>query len=445
LKRFLVLFLLCLLPTSSHAAALNIVEVTSAKGVKAWLVEDEKLPLVAMKFAFRGGVEQDPIDRQGLSHLLADMLTEGAGEKDATGLQLSLANNSISIGFKASRDAFEGSLKSLKENQGLAFNLLRDILMRPRFDNDALAYAKRRQAAAIRSSLGDPAWQARFALFGAIYGDHPYSYRSLGSLESLQRIGADDLRAASTSRLAKDNLILAVAGAISPKELAIVLDRVFGNLPDHAKLTPIPTAQWPDRRPWMLIRRDGTQTNLLWATPGPARLDPDYDAAEIANYILGGGGFASRLMKTLRDENGMTYGVGTGLMTADHSNLVMGSMAADNARTAEAIKLIQQTWADFFENGPSDEEIEKAKDYLSGSLALRLSSTDAIAEFLLQLQEEGLGKDYLDRQSGLLRRVTKQDIRRALDKWFNPNAAVFSMAGQPDGVDSASVREPVKE
>ncbi|MDP9127714.1 MAG: insulinase family protein, partial [Pseudomonadota bacterium] len=173
---------------SQPARAVSIQEVTTEKGIKVWLVEDHKLPLIALHFAFRGGVEQDPAEKQGLANLTMELLTEGAGPYDADAFQQALANASIALGFEASRDALLGSLKTLKQDREKAFALLRLALTRPRLEKAAVERLRGQQLAQLRVQFGNPDWQARYGLFQHLFGAHPYGERRLGTVETLAHI-----------------------------------------------------------------------------------------------------------------------------------------------------------------------------------------------------------------------------------------------------------------
>lgn len=430
-------FLLCSLP----AYATAIEEVTSKGGVKAWLVEDRKLPLIAMQFAFRGGVEQDPADKQGLANLTMDLLTEGAGPYDAAAFQQELADHSIALRFEGGRDALFGSIKTLSADKDTAFDLLRLALTQPHFDKAEIERLRSRQLAALRSQLGNPGWQARYALFQKIFGSHPYGERRLGSTQSLQGLTHNDIRNFAAAHLARDNLVVAVAGDITPKQLGPLLDRVFGNLPRHPKLEPITEVVWPTETAIVLVPRDGTQTELLFAMPGPKRDDPDWYAAEIANYILGGGGFSSRLMQDVRDKKGLTYGIGMDLSPMEHGGFIAGEAATDNAKTGQAWDIARDTMRRFFKDGPTDKEIDAAKDYLTGALPLAMTSTDAIARALVEIQMEHLGRDYFDRHTALIRQVTRDDVERAVRRWFDPDKLTLGMVGKPEGIAPTQTKE----
>jgi zinc protease len=179
--------------------------------------------------------------------------------------------------------------------------------------------------------------------------------------------------------------------------------------------------------------------------PGPKRDDADWYAVEIANYILGGGGFASRLMQEVRDKNGLTYGIDTGLSPMEHGGLIAGKASTDNPKTAKALDVTLQTMKQFYEQGVTDSDIQKAKDFLTGSLPLALTSTDKIAGALVGLQLNHLGRDYLDRHSDYVRAVTTDDVNKAIHRWFNPASLSLSMVGKPDGLEPTQTRELVRD
>jgi zinc protease len=438
--------MVCLLTISSAANAVEIVQVTGEKsGVKAWLVEDHTLPIVAMRFSFSGGSEQDPVDKQGLANIAMDMLTEGAGEYPATEFQRQLADNSISIGLGAERDEIAGGLKCLSADRQKAFELLSLALTKPRFESKDIERLRAHQLSEVRQQFSDPSWQARFALFSSVFAGHPYSERHLGTTQTLNAITREDMIDFATKHLARDNLTVAVAGDMTPSDLAAALDRVFANLPAHAQLAPIPDVHEPTVTQTTLVKREGTQTEVMFAMPGPKRADPDWYAADIANYILGGGGFSSRLMQDVRDKKGLTYGIDTGLAPAEHDGLIIGQAAVDNPKVAEALDTMRDTMRRFHDEGVTPNEIAAAKDYLTGSRPLALTSTDKIAQVLVMMQRENLGSDYLDRYNDIIRHVTAKDISRVIEHWFNPDRITWVMVGKPEGVSATQTKDIVRQ
>lgn len=427
----IVLALVFLLAAGVPAHATNIKEVTSGGGIKAWLVEDHKLPIVSMRFAFRGGVEQDPVDKQGLAMLSMRLMAEGAGPYDAAAFQQRLADHSITIDFSAGRDALSGTFRSLSKDRKYGADLLGLALAAPRTDMKDFTRARDQQLSTLRAQLSDPNWQARYALFREVFANHPYGLRSLGSTKTLTSLTQKDVKTFIHDHLAQDNVIVAVAGDITEPELSDMLDETFGKLPKHAELKEVKEVVWPSTPKTILTQREGTQTELLFAMPAPKEDDPDWYAAEIANYIVGGGGFSARLMQDVRDKKGLTYGIYTTLSPADHAGLFIGSAATDNPKTKEAWDVAADTMRRFYEDGATEKEINAAKDYLTGSIPLELTSTQSIAAVMVELQMRHRGTDYLDKSSKLIRDVPNEDVQAAIRKWFNPDRLTLSMVGKP--------------
>jgi zinc protease len=444
-KIFILICLFCFLFPAS-ARAVEIQEVTGPKsGVKAWLVEDHKLPIVALRFAFQGGSEQDPPDKQGLAALTTAALTEGAGAYDAAAFQQQLEDHSIEMGFGAERDELDGGLKCLSADEETAFDLLHLALTEPRFENADIERLRAEQLSGIRRQFSDPGWQARYALLSRLFAGHPYGQRHFGTLQTFQAIARDDIRTFAARHLAQDNVTVAVAGDITPDELSAALDKIFAGLPAHARLKPVADVAEIKKIPSVLVRREGTQTELLFAMPGPKRDDPDYYAAEVANYIVGGGGFSSRLMQEVRDKKGLTYGISTSLAPSQHAGLIVGDAAVDNPKMGEALKTIRETMRRFYDKGPTAREIDAAKDYLTGALPLTLTSTDKIADLLIVMQRENLGLDFLDRYNEIIRSVTDRDIARVQMRFFNPDKITYVMVGKPQDVTPAQIKDEVRQ
>ena len=336
-------------------------------------------------------------------------------------------------------------MKTLRDTRAKAFELLSLAVTHPRFDEDAVERARGQQLAQMRHELGSANWQARHALFAHVYAGHPYAMRHFGTMETLKGLTRDDLKTFAVRHMARDNLLVTVAGDITPAELGKSLDEIFGALPAHAQLTPVEDAAWPQTPAKVLISREGTQTEMLFALPMLRRDDPDWYAAEVVNYILGGGGFASRLMHEVRDKEGLTYGIQTALAPMQHASLLFGQAAADNPKVGKAWEQVERVWRELYQTGLTDDDIKAAKDYLTGSLPLELTSTNAIAGVLLEMQLKNLGRDYLDRRNDLIRKVSADDVRRVIQRWFDPERLTLAMVGEPEGIAPTITEEQTRE
>jgi zinc protease len=434
----------CLFLTISSIApaqAMNIQKVVSQKGIVAWLVEDHTLPLLAMQFGFTGGCSQDPQGKEGLSYFVSGMLDEGAGDIKSQAFQEKLEDLAIQMSFDASRDAMTGGLKTLTKNKDEAFRLLHLALTEPRMDKDAVERVRGQIYSVIKAQAEDPNTVASNAWFARVFEGHPYGEQVKGSLETIAKITPDDLKSYTAKTFARSNLFVAVVGDITADDLRAALDSVFGELPEKANLKTIKDAPWRTDPRQTVIPRATPQTIVNFGLPGPKRQDPDFIPAYVLNYIVGGGGFASKLMEEVREKRGLAYSVYTYLYPFDHAGVFLGSVATENSRVTESVDVIKKVLADVAENGPTAEELENAKRYLTGSYALRFSSSSAIAQIMLWIQIENLGIDYIDKRNSLIEAVTLDDVKRVA-KLIAPDELVMTVVGQPDGMMPAKENKP---
>jgi zinc protease len=410
-------------PLTVAARAVEIERVVSPLGIEAWLVEDDTVPLVAMSFAFIGGAAQDPAERPGVANMLSGLLDEGAGDLDSKAFQATLDEFSIDISFDASRDAFAGSLKTLVENRDQAARLLRLALTTPRFDIEPVERIRAQIVAGIRSDESDPDSIAGETLIKAAFPDHPYGRPLEGTLDTVAAITVDDLKTFHRRTIARDNLRIAVVGAIDATSLARLLDDVFGSLPAKAELSSVPDVE-PALSERVDVVMDIPQTVLSLAGKGITRSDPDFIPASVATLILGGGGLSSRLYHEVREKRGLAYSVGIGLHVYDHAGLVVGGTKTRADQADNVVALIEAEIARFASEGPTEEELAKAKGYLIGSYALRFTTSTRIARQLLAIQLDNLGIDYIDRRKDLIGAVTVDDVRRVAKRLFSGDMIV---------------------
>lgn len=414
---------------------LDIQEVTSPGGITAWLVEDHSVPVIAVSFAFAGaGSALDPADKQGLVQLVSNTMDEGAGEYDSQSFQKTLADHSISLSYSVGRDDYYGSLKTLTRQRELAFDLLRLSLTAPRFDAEPLQRMKDANMARLRSSLSNPDWMAARLMNDAIYAGHPYAQNSGGTLSSLQAITADDLRHYVRDYLSRDRLKIAVAGDITASELAVLLDRTFGPLPETGKAAIIADIALQNPGEVILYQRDLPQTIIQIAQPGIARTDPDWHAAQVMNFILGSSGFGSRLMEEVREKRGLTYGIYSSFYQLDHALSLNVTTSTRNEKVGEVLELIQQEWEKMRGEPVSAQELEDAKAYLVGSMPLALTSTGQIAGMMLSIMLDGLPGTYLDTVGDRIGAVTGDDVSRVARRLLNPDLLTTILVGNPAGL-----------
>ncbi|WP_299436441.1 pitrilysin family protein [uncultured Rhodospira sp.] len=432
------LVLVGVMMTAPVARAIDVEIVDSPGGLQAWLVEDHTNPLVTLEFAFKGGAALDPDGRAGLAHMVSGLLDEGAGDLDSRAFQRRLADLAIELDFDAGRDSLHGTLRTLTEHLDEAVALLRLALTEPRFDPDAVERIRGQVLAGLRYDETDPNDIARRAWYAALFPDHPYSRPVEGTPESIAAITRDDLEAFARRHLVRDRLLIGATGDITPERLARLVDDVFGALPATSDLPAVSQVDPRADGRTLVIDRPLPQSVAMFGHGGIARSDPDWYAAYVVNYILGGGGFSSRLMEEVREKRGLAYSVYSYLVPMDHAALWIGGVATANARVGESLDLVKAEWRRMAEEGPTAEDLADAKTYLTGAWPMRFTSTQAIARMLVAMQDEDLPPSYLDRRNDHIEAVTLEDARRVAARLLTPEALTTVIVGQPEGIAEAS-------
>ena len=418
---------------SAHAT--NIERVVSPGGIEAWVVRDPTVPLVAVDFAFRGGSAQDPPDKPGVANLTAELLDEGAGELTSQAFKDQLERKAIELTFQVNRDYVRGTLRTLKENRDAAFEFLRLSLNAPRFDADSVERVRAQIMSQLRRSSTNPNNLASLQWWETAFPGHPYSRPTNGTLYSVPLISVDELKAYARSVLARDQLKVAVVGDIDLESVGRLLDKTFGSLPAKAELSPVPDATMQGLGRRIVIDLDVPQAVVQFGGPGVARNDPDFMAAYIVNHILGGGSFSSRLYTEVREKRGLAYGISDSLFWLNNAAVLVGGTATRADATAQTLEITESVIKELAAEGPTEDELVKAKTYLKGSYALGLDTSTKIAGQLVQMQIDNLGIDYINRRSAMIDAVTLADAKRVSKRLLGAGLLV-TVVGRPEGLAS---------
>ena len=419
--------------TRTADAPTKALPVPGGVGVEAWHVESPVVPMIALAFTFEGGAAQDPEGKAGCAQMLARLLDEGAGDLTSDAFQERLAARAIELSFHAGPDAIGGSLKMLTKHADEAIDLLALALAKPRLDADAIERVRAQMIAGLRYQQNDPGVLASRRFFREGFAGHAYGRPSSGTLESVAAITRDDLLAMHALIIGRGAVKVAAVGAITATQLAEGLNRAFGALPEAGELRAVPktVVQGLGRRE--VVDLDVPQSVIRFGLAGVPWRDPDFIPAYVLNHILGGGAFTSRLFQEVREKRGLAYSVGTSLVSHRATAMIWGYTATKNERVGEALAVISEEIDRLVANGPSDEELQKAKDYLTGSYALGFDTSTKIAHQLVQIAFEGLGMDYFARRNDMVSGVTQADIRRAAARTFADGKMLVVAAGRPTG------------
>nr|WP_282181819.1 pitrilysin family protein [Aliiroseovarius marinus] len=416
-------------------AEVAIQEVTSENGHVAWLVNEPALPFTALEIRFRGGTVLDRPGKRGAVNLMVGLLEEGAGDMDAQGFAEAREALAASFGFDAGEDSIGISAQFLTENRDQAVALLHEALTAPRFDDTAIERVRGQVLSHLASRATDPSSLASDAFDAAAYGDHPYGSYDGGTIDGVTALTRDDIVNAYQDTLVLDGIYVAAVGDITAEQLGPLLDQLFDGLPQTG-------ATMPDRVAFGLpggttvVPFDTPQSVALFGHVGIEREDPDFFAAYLVNTILGGPSSLSRLMHQVREERGLTYGIGSYLVPVDWTESVLGQFSSQNAVIGEALNVVRDEWAKIARDGITQEELTAAQTYLTGSYPLRFDGNANIANIMVAMQMEGLPIDYIATRNDQVMAVTLEHANRVAAELYKPDALHFVVVGQPEGVVS---------
>ena len=425
------------LSTVAAKAEVDIVEVTSPGGITAWLVEEPAIPFMALEIRFRGGASLDDPETRGAINLMTALLEEGAADRDARAFAQARDGLAATFDYDVRDDALSVSARMLTENRNSAITLLRESLVEPRFDEDAIERVRAQVLSILRSNAQDPDDIAARTFEREAFGEHPYGSAIEGTLQSVAALTREDLVDAHARVLARDRLYIGAVGDITPEELGALLDTLFADLPETG-------APMPERAEVMLtggvtvVQFPTPQSVALFGHEGIAQEDDDFFAAFILNHILGGAGFESRLTHEVRVERGLTYGIGSFLVPKDLAELYLGQVASANDRIAEAIEVTRNEWRRMAEEGLTEEELDRAKTYLTGAYPLRFDGNGRIANIMVGMQMQGLPIDYIATRNDRIMAVPLEEVNRVASELLDPDGLRFIVVGQPEGLETTN-------
>ena len=425
--------LFCFVTLSHPAHAMKIQTVKSPGGIEAWLVEEHSVPMLALKFAFLGGNSQDPAGKEGLANFITGMIDEGAGDLTSEMFQQRMEELAMRMSFEDGKDALYGNFESLTANRDKSLDLLRLALTKPRFEADAVDRVREQLLAGLVYAARDPDKVAGKEWYATAFAGHPYARPANGTQDSLAKITKDDLFGYTKKNFAKSNLKIVAVGDISAADLGKVLDTVFGALPAKADLVDVPQTKVAAGSQ-QVIEMNVPQSVAVFGLPAMARKDADFMPAFILNQILGGGGFASRLMEEVREKRGLAYSVYSYIQPYQSASIFAGGVATKNESIAQSLDVIRSELKRMADNGPTEAEFANAKSYLTGSYALRFDTNAKIAAQLLGLLQEDFGIDYVEKRNALVEAVTMADVKRVAAKLLKTDDLIVTIVGKPMGM-----------
>ncbi len=436
------LLTLCVTPALSHAADIKPVRVVMENGMTLLIQDQPSLPIVTVNVLMKAGAVHDPDAKAGLAYMTAGMLEEGTTTRSATRLAQEIEFLGAEFSARTTHDFATATLRMLKKDADRGLTLLSDLLMNPAFADKEVSRVRDELLGELQGEKDDPGTVAEKAFDEIIFKGHPYRRPTNGDEKTVPTITRKDLVAFHDTYYRPNRAIMAIVGDIRESEALALVNRHFGTWAKKAVAAPpVPSPEPLQKSVLKLIDKDLTQATVALGHVGIDRRNPDFYAVSVMNYILGGGGFSSRLVNRIRDEQGLAYDVDSGFT----ANVMPGRFAVTlQTRNAAANQAIAAALAEIrrIRTEPvSDQELADAKAYLIGSFPLRLDTTGKLAGLLTAVELHGLGLSYFDDYPKAIVAITKADILRAAQTYINPSLyALVVVAKQSEAkIDAGAV------
>ncbi|MDH5767388.1 MAG: insulinase family protein [Nitrospirota bacterium] len=419
-----------------YADALEVKKTVLPNGLTVIHSEKHSLPIVMVTLLIKASPLNEPKEKAGLANLTADLLTEGTKNRTSSDISEEIEFIGALLDASAGKDYTVVTLSVLKKDIHKGFELFSDILLHPVFPQTEIERKKRLIKGSLRQSEEDPSFLAERAFKREVFGEHPYGRLIEGSVETIDTIKREDLTKFYSDYFLPHNSLLSVVGALTPEELNALIGKYLGEwknaeLPYNPSSPPFSKGgqegllDEKSSKRIIKIDKDLTQATIILGHLGISRDNPDYYAVSIMNYILGGGGFSSRLMESIRDEMGLAYDVSSSFTAPKETGDFQAEVQTKNESANKVIDEIRRQMNRIREEKVSDEELSDAKSYLTGSFPRRLDTNRKIADFLTTVEFYNLGLDYVEKYPGYINSVTKDDILRVARKYFNPENSVL--------------------
>lgn len=426
--RICLIFILLVLPRLAFSLPFTE-RVTLQTGLRLIVSEDHSLPFVTFQLIINGGSRIDPPNEEGLSYITAKGLLHGTTRHTAQHMNNTLDFLGANLSSSSSKDYISVALKVLKKDLVQGFNLFMDAITQPVFPEDEFRREIQRTLGAIKSIEEDPGRLSEREFFKTLFATSPYGHPVMGTGESLARLTRSDLVSFHNTYIRPNQAILVIVGDVSLNEIKKdLMGRLETWFPGEvSKLSheqpPVSSAKT------LTIDRAITQANIVLGNLGPPRNNPDFFPMVVMNYILGGGGFSSRLLTEIRAKRGFAYSVRSAFDFKKYTGSFSVSLQTKNDSAREAISIVLAEMKKIQTEPVTDKELEGARKYLTGSFPLRLDTQAKLASFLAQVEFYGLGNDYNDKYVSHIKAVTKEDVQRVAKKYLNPGASTLVVVG----------------
>lgn len=424
-----ILIFLFFLLTNHNVNSIDFEQLRTEKGINFWFVKDKSLPLISMSFSFKGGALLDPSGKEGATNLMVSLLDEGTENFKGNKLKLSLKENGTKISLSAEKEKIEGTFQVVSSQIQEGFWLLYESINKPLFNSEDIAKVKKQIQASIKIDKSVVSTQASEKFNEIFFKDSLFSRNVKGTSESLKKISRNDIFKIHKESFTKNNLIIGVSGNIDSENAKKYIDYVFGELPSSKAKRETPPFNNLEKGK-EFFEMETPQATIVFGQRGFGRKNKDYFAARVLNYVLGGGGFQSRLYKEVREKNGLVYSIYSYLMPYESDGVIIGGFQTRNKNVDETILKVKQEWKKMKNQGISANELKEAKTYYKGSFSRNFTSTISIATLLKVVQYYDLGKDYFANRSGIIDNLKLKEINSLASRIFDEKNLFFMIVGK---------------
>lgn len=427
-KYILVVLFLWNMPAQ---AAVNIQHWQTTTGAEVYFVENHDLPIIDLSINFAAGSAHDKKTKSGLASITRYLMTLGAAGFSDEAISKRIADVGAIIGGELDADRASFKLRTLSNarEREQALDIYIKILQQPDFPEVVLSREKARIIAGLKEAATQPESIASRAFMTALYGDHPYALDSSGELETVSAIKREDLQKFYQDHYAANGAVIALIGDLSRDEAAKAAERIASRLPAASTISALPSVVYPDKANEQRIPHPASQSHILLGYPGVKRGDADYFPLYVGNYILGGGGFVSRLTEEVREKRGLAYSVYSFFMPLAELGPFQIGLQTKTDQVDTALKLVRETLDKFINNGITEAELNSAKQNIIGGFPLRLDSNGKILDYLAVIGFYKLPLTYLDDFSAKVNQVTSASIKEAFKRRIKTDKLITVIVG----------------
>jgi zinc protease len=417
-------------PVSAAGATPPVDRTVLPNGVRLLVIRQAHLPMVVVSALVDAGSRYDGPGKEGLASLTATLLTEGTESQSAAAIHDAIDFLGAKLSSGAADDYSSVGLTVLKKDLTQGFDLFADVLLHPKFAKDDFARKRDEALAELEAEEQNPGSVAERAFRKQLFGSGPYRADAGGWRESVAKLTVGDVKAFYQATYQPQRTIVVASGDVTIDEMTSLTQKMLGTWKPSVAESRLPASTISSASSERRIERDLSQANVVWGHRGTTRDDPDWYAIQVMNYILGGGGFSSRMMNSIRIEAGLVYSVFSYFVPGKLPGSFQVVLQTKSATTAEALRRVREEIERIRTQPVSDEELASAKRYLTGSFPLRFDSDAEMVSFFSQVEFYGLGLDYPDRYEQIINSVTQDDVLRVAKKYLHPDDAIVVIVGK---------------